>query len=147
MSKLPRNIEAELAKLGVTDLSRVSVGGQPIQEALTAGRTRSVDDKYRSKTERTYAGILELDQADGLIRRWLYEPLRFKLAESEYGAGAWFCPDFAVWLPDGTMELREIKGGFVREAARVRFLVAKRLYPEFSWKMIQHTKLGWQVIL
>ena len=127
-------------------IATATVNGKP----LSADKAKPHMDGYRSKTERQYAMVLGDEVEEGTIERFEFESMKFKLAD-----GAWFCPDFCVWLPahlvrDGTtspqqLELREIKGGFVREAARVRFLVAKRLYPEFSWRMIQKQRNGWWI--
>ena len=102
--------------------------GKPLVEAKKPHKL----DKYRSKTEAAYSLVLGDELLAGEIVRFEYEAMKFKLAD-----GAWFCPDFCVWVSLGHLELREIKGGFIREAARVRFLVAKRLYPEFVWRMVQ----------
>ena len=85
--------------------------------------------RYRSKTEEKYAQILDLEVKAGNVTRWLYEPLRL-----EIGPGAHYTPDFAVWRPGSAYpEMHEVKGGFVREAARVRFRAAVRAWPCFRW--------------
>jgi hypothetical protein len=137
-SKLQRQLKQagiDPAKL----LPGTRIDGVPIEEAI-AEESKPLD-RYKSKTERYYSWELDEQQKAGAILRWEYEALKFRLAD-----GALFTPDFCVWMP-GQLQLREIKGGFIREAARVRFLVAKRLYPEFTWRMIQRQKSGWVDVL
>ena len=135
------SLATELRALGLRDeqIARCTYRGKPITEEAEKPRSR-----FRSKTEAAYSFQLDWELKEGTIARYEYESLKFRLAD-----GAWFTPDFAVWMPDGRLELREIKGGgFVREAARIRFLVAKRLYPEFGWRMITREKhSGWIDIL
>lgn len=151
--KIPRSVRDELARLGVP-LASATINGRPLSEAIAEtdkAKSRAVTGRYRSKTEQLYSWLLEDQLRAGDITQWEYEPFRVSIgrAEKGKGRGAWFTPDFAVWIAaTGAMEFREIKGGFVREAARVRFLVAKRLYPACSWRMIQRTKDGaWVDIL
>jgi hypothetical protein len=136
------SLERQLRAAGIPKhlWAGITLNGMPIGD-VPAEKPKPTD-RYRSKTERLYADKLAWDIKDGVIARWEYEPLKFRL-----GDGAWYTPDFAVWTPGG-LDLIEIKGGFVREAARVRFLVAKRLYPEFTWRMIQRKLSGaWLEIL
>ena len=76
-----------------------------------------------NKTEGDYALILEARRAAGQIAAWRYEGLRLKL-----GDGSYYTADFALLLPDGTLELHETKG-FMREAARVRLRSAAAQWP------------------
>ena len=134
MSLNPK-LERQLRAAGIPPSlwDRITVDGRPIVEVT---EKKEPGDMYKSKTERLYSWELDEQKQAGEIQRWEYEALKFRLAD-----GAWFTPDFCVWI-GGSLELREIKGGFIREAARVRFLVAKRLYPEFTWRMIQRQKNG-----
>ena len=129
-------LERQLKEAGIPKAlwDRLTVDGRPVGE-VAADQEKPLDG-FRSKTERLFAWELDEQQKAGEIERWEYEAIKFRLAD-----GAWFTPDFCVWI-GGHLELREIKGGFIREAARVRFLVAKRLFPEFTWRMIQRQKSG-----
>ena len=101
----------------------------PREGAPERATGRSPGPRYRSKTEEKYAQLLDLEMQAGNVTRWLYEPLRL-----EIGPGAHYTPDFAVWRPDLSLpELHEVKGGFVREASRVRFRAAVRAWPCFRW--------------
>lgn len=83
--------------------------------------------------ESRYAQHLELRLRAGEIASWRYEAIRLKLGE-----GAWFCPDFQVQKPDGTLEFHETKG-HMREAANVRLKVAAHLYPEFRFLLVRQS--------
>ena len=93
-----------------------------------------------NKTERAYAERLELLRQAGEIRRWVYEPLRFIMAFKTT-----YTPDFMVVYSDH-IELHEVKGGFVRDDAIVKFKVAAKLFPEFRWKMVQWKNKEWKII-
>ncbi len=145
-------IRQDLKALGWSKdlIDKAMVDGKPIAETEEKKPSRVDGDHYKSKTERYYAWELDEQKKAGDISRWEYEALKFRLAWSQKDGtrGVIYTPDFCVWYPDGKLELREIKGGFIREAARVRYLVAQRLYPEFKWRMIQRTKDGsWVDIL
>lgn len=84
-----------------------------------------------NKTEAAYAQYLECRRLADLIYAWWFQPERFWLGE-----GALYTPDFRVWYNDGTVEFIEIKGSFLREAARVRFIVVQGLHPMYRWRMV-----------
>lgn len=74
-------------------------------------------------TELAYGAHLELRRRAGEVLWYRFEGLKVRLAE-----GAWYTPDFAVMLADGTLECHEVKGHW-EEAARVRIKVAAEHYP------------------
>lgn len=76
-----------------------------------------------NKLEAGYAAQLQIRQAAGEIAWFEFEPLKLKLAD-----GAYYKPDFVLWMRDGSVQAHECKG-FWREAARVRFKVARRVHP------------------
>lgn len=97
--------------------------------------------KKMNRTELAYARMLECRKQAGEIVRYEFEGLSLKLAD-----GAKYTPDFYVLFKDH-VELHEIKGGLVREAALVRFKVAVERYPEFGWSWCQfkNKKEGWSI--
>jgi len=115
---------------------------------------RHTDDPYKSDAEREYAKLLDASRdikfADGTphpdsVVRWLYEGMAFRLPD--WGV---YWPDFMIELFNGRIEFREIKGRgkyAVRDKAKAKFLDARRLFPQFGWKMIQRTSGGWDEIL
>ncbi len=89
-----------------------------------------------NKTERRYA--------DWLATRggcWRYEPVTLRLAP-----GVRYTPDFVVWDANGRLSFVEIKGGFVRDDARVKFLLARKLFPEFKFTAMQWKDGEWREI-
>lgn len=79
---------------------------------------------YRmNKLEAAYAGILDAEKRLGIITWFGFEAVKLRLANSTH-----FTPDFAVVLPDGRMEFREVKG-FWRDDARVKIKLAAELLP------------------
>lgn len=93
--------------------------------------------KYASKLEARYAQHLDLLRLAGEIRWWAYEPLSLKIAE-----GAHYRPDFITIEASGGISARETKG-FMREAARVRLLVAARAFPWLRIVLVRNEGGAW----
>ena len=89
-----------------------------------------------NKTEARYAAELEARALAGELSWWAFERVRLRLAN-----GAWYCPDFVVSTAAGEIEMHEVKGSHIREAAMVRLKVAASLYP-FRFVLVQFTKAG-----
>jgi hypothetical protein len=91
-----------------------------------------------------WADILEQRQQRGEIVEWAFQPERFRL-----GDGAWYTPDFRVVTSAWKVEFHEVKGGRIREAARVRLLVAATHHP-YRFVMVQKQPKkeggGWKVL-
>jgi len=97
------------------------------------------NNKYRSGLEQRYAGYLQQRFLLKEIVKWQFEALKFRLANNTF-----YTPDFYVLLPDGRIELHEVKG-FVRAAGRIKFKTAAAQYPEFCWLWITYDKrTGWK---
>lgn len=94
-------------------------------------------DPYRSNLERDFAAHLDT----GYSTRWLYEPVRLKIATGL--KPAWYTPDFLAFRAEGEPWFYEVKG-FWREAARVRIKVAAGLYPEFRFVAVTREKGEWK---
>lgn len=95
-----------------------------------------------NKTEQRRAMELEALKRTGQIADWWYEKLTLKLAHDTR-----YTPDFLILHTDGTLELDETKGGFIREDAHVKIKLAAELYP-FRFTMHKESKRGapWTVI-
>jgi len=78
---------------------------------------------FDSKLEQAYWLHLQQQVHAGEIRRADHHVEKLFLGE-----GSWYTPDFRVIATDGTVEFHETKG-FMREAARVRLLVAATTHP------------------
>jgi hypothetical protein len=126
-------------------VSRLKDQHAAIWEAMKTAHpiTRPVEprlrlDRYKNKAERSFArDYLDPLVHAGEIRSYSYEAIKFRL-----GDGAYFTPDFLIVWADEVLEIAEVKG-FLREAARVRFLVARDLYPQFRWRMWGRQSGAW----
>lgn len=98
-------------------------------------------DARMNQTERAHAVRLTAQESRREILAWGYNRLTFTIGAGDRPAR--YTPDFDVLCPDGTFELHEIKGGFIREAAAVRLSVAARTYPMFRWIRWQLAKGVW----
>jgi hypothetical protein len=79
--------------------------------------------EFDSKLEEAYWHRLKDLQAQGVIHSFALKPEKLRLAD-----GSYYTPDFRVITPTGEVQFHETKG-FMREAARVRLLVAAELHP------------------
>lgn len=106
-------------------------------------RARAVDKaapKFKSRLEAGYYEHLRERKSAGEILDFGYEVEKLRLAD-----GAWFTPDFRVVCVDQTIEFHETKG-FMREAARVRLLVAADIHP-YRFMLVKKTAgAGYAVI-
>ena len=99
-------------------------------------RPRSHVPGRMNRTEAAYSEILEARRLAGEITGWMFESLRFRLADNTH-----FCPDFVVQMIDGTFEVHEVKacrssGGFlIEDDASVKIKVAAEMYPWLGWQL------------
>jgi hypothetical protein len=112
-------------------------------EAEVSGRRRGFKGTARASKPRKIAGRknrteseyedlhLRARQAAGEVVCWWYEEWTFKLANDVR-----FTPDYAVLLTNGVIEIVEVKGGFIRDDARVKLRAAADRYP-FRFIMAQ----------
>jgi len=91
-----------------------------------------------NSTEREYAQMLDVRIAAKEIVTWRFESVKFRLADNTM-----YTPDFLVITPE-SIELHEVKGGFFRDDARVKFKVAGEAYPWFKWVWAQKKKGAWK---
>jgi len=91
-----------------------------------------------NRTEHQYAQHLDIRKAAGEILEWHFEPLKLRLADRTY-----YSPDFMVILPEGWIELHEIKG-FWEDDARVKIKVAAETFPYFRFISIKRVKEEWK---
>jgi len=90
-------------------------------------------------TEKLYATWLEARKRNGEIHDWMYERVTLKL-----GNDCRLTPDFFVTLPNGEVEVHEVKGGFIREDARVKLRAAATMFP-FMFRLAQYKNKLWTV--
>lgn len=78
--------------------------------------------------EAQHAAILTERKNKGEIADFWFEQFTFKLADDTR-----YTPDFVVMLPDGVLEVHEVKG-FLEDDALVKFKVAAEMFP-FTFRM------------
>jgi hypothetical protein len=124
------------------DDSQIEAGLESIPEEKPTNANR-----YKSKAEQLYAWRLDDLKRSGAITWWGYEAMKFRLADPIDGQrGAWYTPDFIVVLENRVVECHEVKG-HLREAARLRFLMASQTYHWHVWRMIRRDGASWKQIL
>lgn len=118
--------------------SRSSAASAPARAARgPAAVGRLPETRYASKLEAAYAARLSLMLQAGEVVRVLYEPFNLRLAD-----GTFYCPDFLVQLPNGSLEVHEVKG-FWREDAWIKFKVAATLHSYLQFVAVTRVKGQW----
>lgn len=88
-----------------------------------------------NKTEKLYAGHLELLKKADEIKDYRFEPLNLRLAKNTF-----YRPDFLVITQ--FIEFHEVKGHW-EDDARVKIKVAAELFPWFRFIAVQYEKKQW----
>jgi len=140
------NAIEELRRRGFSDaqIAAATVNGKPLAGDLERAN-RPACWPYKSKAEKLFADRLEARLASGLAAWWAYEPITLVIVDTD-GQRCRYTPDFAEWSIAGRLYLYEVKG-FLREAARIRFLAARERYPFWTFSMVRRTAGGWETIL
>jgi len=99
-----------------------------------SGRPRHEPGKMNG-LEKKYAAYLDIRKVTGEIVDWKFEPLKLKLAPATF-----YNPDFGVQMPDGRIELQEVKGGHWEDDARVKIKVAAAMFGWFKFVAAQWDK-------
>lgn len=101
-------------------------------------RARALPKGQMNKLERSYAGELEYMRQEGKVLAWQFEAIKLLLAERTS-----YTPDFLVVLPNGEIELIEVKG-FWQEDARAKTKIAAARFPWFRFRGATWNKrVGW----
>lgn len=119
-------------KLGSRWYSEDQIKGISDKKTPSRVRPRHVAGKM-NKTESAYAYFLELRAKAGEIKRYSFEPLKFRLADKTF-----YTPDFMV-VRDNQIEMHEVKG-YWEDDARVKIKVVAELFPEFQFIAVQKIK-------
>ena len=97
-------------------------------------------DRYRSKTERRYAALLDGERRAGRVGQWYYEPCKGLYLAPKLS----YTPDFLVMYCDGrSYEFHEVKGAYIREKDWNKAKMAAALYPVFRFVLAQWTEGAW----
>lgn len=100
---------------------------------------------FRSKTEAAYNAILYYRIKAGEIKSFLYEP-KPPLILHSIGRGRTYQPDFLVCPIEGQPWYVEVKGGFIREDAMLKFEWAALVNPDKEFIMIQYKDRIWSTV-
>lgn len=100
-----------------------------------------------NKTEAAYAQHLEALKRCGEICAFWFEPIKLKIASNACS----YTPDFMVLLPDGSVELHEVKGSMAifTDDAKVKVKVCADTYPFPIYVVCPRPKKaggGWQTL-
>jgi hypothetical protein len=140
MRNIPGLITGVTAKLPTSRPSQQ--GSMPVESGSTLPNQKAKGKSAApkgNKTEVVYAVHLETLKRAGLVLWYRFEAVKLRLADNTF-----YTPDFAVMLPDGEIELHEVKG-FWRDDARVKIKVAAEMYP-FQFVAVQKAKGGeWKI--
>jgi hypothetical protein len=89
-----------------------------------------------NKTEAIYAERLSADRD---VLYWKFEPLKFRIAKQTN-----YTPDFMA-VTQNEIWIIEVKGGYEREDARLKWKTAAEMYPMFRWFIARYVKKQWHV--
>lgn len=80
-----------------------------------------------NRTEKAYASFLEGEKHAGRIVSFWFESVKLKIADG----ACFYTPDFLVLMPDGVLELHEVKGSpfIFRDDAKVKVKACATQYP------------------
>lgn len=92
-----------------------------------------------NKTEAAYSRRLESLKLAGEIKAWRFEALTFRLAHR-----CSYTPDFMV-VTRSEIQIHEVKGGYIREDALIKWKLAAELHPEFRFFLCRYVHGQWQV--
>jgi hypothetical protein len=97
--------------------------------------------KRMTNLEQRYARYLDLQLKAHLIASWSFEAIRLKLAPLTT-----YTPDFWVAMPDGKVQLHEVKGPYFADDAKVKLKIAAANYPLFEFFLVrENSDCSWQL--
>ncbi len=101
-------------------------------------RKRHVEGEMNG-LEARYAAHLHMRQHTGQIASYRFEAVKLRLAKKTF-----LTVDFWVVMPDGNVELHEVKGHW-EDDARVKTKVAAEMFHEFTFVGVTYDRrTGWQ---
>ena len=86
------------------------------------------------ETETQYAAMLNLMLKAGEIEGYKAQAFKVRLADN-----TWYTPDFMVHY-HSHVEVHEIKGGWITDKGKIKFKIARDLWPIYDWRMMQGKK-------
>jgi hypothetical protein len=126
------------------------IGGKPIEEAVAVPPA----PHGPNKTESAWISHLDFLVSAGRVKCYWYEPFRLRLTDPDPQTRrqTFSVPDFLVIMAPGVSDdprprVVEVKGGFVRLDASVKFRLTMQAYsPAFRFSMVQRSRGTWQTI-
>lgn len=103
---------------------------------------RTPRDRMNKTEARWHTGDILPRLRSGALIWCEHEALKLRVGMER----TWYTPDYAALRSDGTLEITEVKGGYIHEDARVKFQAAARLYPWMHWRMVQWVRGSWRTV-
>lgn len=119
-----------------------------VQAIAPAARSGEVPSGSRmTKTEERFAARLRMRKETGAIRDYQMHAITVLLDDPTQPGrkGCRYSPDALVVHLDGSIELAEVKGAYVREDAKLKFRWARQAYPCFRWTWNVWARGEWTV--
>jgi hypothetical protein len=116
--------------------------GQVIRQSRRESQPiRQAKKKQPNKTERRFEiEFLEPWKHEKSIADYYFEEIKLKLAN-----GVLYIPDYAVIEEIGALTIYEVKGGFIREDAKIKLKVAASQFKHFKFYLAQYDKGEWAI--
>ena len=96
-----------------------------------------VPEDAANKWELAYRDFLDLQKKAGVIRHYEFNRIQFWI-----GPSLWYKPDFFVIMPNGSIEIHEVKG-LERRAGINKFKSAAGMYRWATWRMVTKKNGVW----
>jgi hypothetical protein len=139
------NLRSEDILAGDNPAWKAAVLGAPAGEPTALPKVVAARPK-QNKTELRYAARLDRDIAAGRVLSYRFEPITIKLDEPATGRAIRYTPDYRVVHADGAVSLDEVKGGFIREDAMLKFRWACEQWDDTWFRMWQWTGEMWVLL-
>lgn len=97
----------------------------------------STPEDSANKWEKAYIEFLDLQVKAGTIKRYYFNRINFWI-----GPTVWYKPDFFILMPDGSIEIHEVKGHEKRVGVN-KFKTAAGMHPWATWRMVTLKNGNW----
>lgn len=92
--------------------------------ARARGRMVRREAGVMNRYEKEHSLLLDSRISTGLVQWYVFDAIKLRLAASTF-----YTPDFLVMMPDGQLEIHEVKGGFIEDDAIIKIKVAAEKFP------------------
>ena len=93
-----------------------------------------------NNTEKLYVARLELRKHIGEVLWYEFEAINLRLGDNLF-----YKPDFLVMTSDRSLQVHEVKGGYVTDDAIMKIKAASAKFP-FDFYMFKYQKKEWEEI-